>query len=104
MRRALIVLGAGLALQGCAYHRLVVASGEAPDQRYHAVESNAFGWNFSEQQTVAEECPTNALSEVRTRTSFLQSLGTVLTLGLWQPAHMEYRCAKEPTGIGEIEE
>lgn len=103
MHRTCIVLAALLALQGCAYHRLVVPAGEAPDQRYHPVESHAIGWNFSEQQSVADQCPTNLLSEVRTRTSFWQSLATVLTLGFYQPARMEYRCAKIPAESGEIE-
>lgn len=72
MLRALAVLLGALALQGCAYHRLVVPVGEAPDQRYHRVVSAAFGWNVSEQQSVADQCAaTNALSEYRTRTSFL---------------------------------
>jgi hypothetical protein len=103
MRTFALAVAVLLSLQGCANHRLVVASGAAPDQRYHAVDSNAFGWNFSEQQTVAEQCPTNLLAEVRVRTSFLQSLGNVLTLGLWQPAHFEYVCAKAPTQAGTIE-
>jgi hypothetical protein len=103
MRKASLLLAAGLALHGCAYHRLVVASGEAPDQRYHQIDTNAVGWNFSEQQAIAQQCSTNLLSEVRTRTSFLASLATVLTLGFWQPAHMEYRCAKVPAQAGTIE-
>ena len=103
MRKAFVLLAAGLALHGCAYHRLVVPVGAAPDQRYHLVESHSLGWNFSEQQSLADQCPTNLLSEVRTRTSFWQSLATVLTLGFYQPIHMEYRCARMPTEPGEIE-
>jgi hypothetical protein len=103
MRRPFIFLALPLALHGCAYHRLVVASGEAPDQRYHAVNSEAIGWGASEQQTVASQCPTNLLSEVRTRTSLWQSLATVVTLGIWQGARIEYRCAKLPVQAGEIE-
>lgn len=103
MRRAFLLLAACLALHGCAYHRLVVPVGDAPDQRYHPVNSAAIGWNVSEQLSLADQCPTNLLSEVRTRTSFWQSLATVLTLGFYQPVHMDYRCAKIPTDPGEIE-
>ncbi|MET0179977.1 MAG: hypothetical protein ABW194_05780, partial [Novosphingobium sp.] len=71
-----------LLLPGCAYHRLVVAQPNPPDQRYHAVNSTALGWGAFEQQTVASQCPTNLLSEVRVRTSFAEALGTVLSLGL----------------------
>jgi hypothetical protein len=103
MRTAGLVLAVLLLLPGCAYHRLVVAQPNPPDQTYHPVDSSALGWGAFEQQSVARQCPTNLLSEVRVRTSFAEALGTVLTLGLWQPAHMEYRCAKLPTQSGMIE-
>ena len=91
-----------LLLQGCAYHRLVVPRPDPPDQRYHVVKSSALGWGAIEQQTVATQCPTSLLSEVRVQTSILKSLATVLTLGFWQPARVEYRCSKAPTEAGEI--
>src|SRR5688572_12561857 len=94
MRTAGFLLPMLLLAQGCAYHRLVVPQPNPPDQQYHRVESAALGWGAVEEQTVASQCPTNLLSEVRVRTSFLQSLGTVLSLGFWQPARMEYRCSK----------
>lgn len=92
-----------VALNGCAYHRLVVQRPNPADQTYHVVNSSALGWNASEQQSVADRCPTSLLSEVRVQTSFWQSLATVLTLGAYQPARMEYRCSKEPTNVGVIE-
>lgn len=103
MRSACFILAFLLTLEGCAYHRVVVPQPNPPDQRYHQVESAALGWGAIEQTSVASQCPTNLLSEVRVRTSFVQALGTVLTLGLWQPAHVEYRCSKVPTQVGEIE-
>jgi hypothetical protein len=103
MRKLLLLTGMAFALQGCAYHRLVTQRPIPADQTYHVVNSSAVGWNAFEQQSVADRCPTSLLSEVRVRTSFWQSLGTVLTLGLYQPARIEYRCSKLPTGVGEIE-
>lgn len=98
--RALAV-AAMLMLGGCAYHRVVVAVPNPPDQTYHPVRSSALGWGTIEQTSVAANCPTNLLSEVRVKTSLAQSLGTVLTLGLWQPATIEYRCSKLPTQVIE---
>lgn len=98
-----MLLVAFLLTQGCAYHRLIVAQPDPPDQQYHRVASSAFAWGAIEQQSVASKCPTNLLSEVRVRTSLLQSLGTVLTLGLWQPTSIEYRCSKRPAEPGTIE-
>ena len=103
MRKAATVMLPLLLLEACAYHRLVVPQPNPPDQRYHKVESSSLGWGALEQRSVASQCPTNLLSEVRVQTSLLQALGTVLTLGLWQPAKMEYRCSKVPTPVGEIE-
>ena len=91
-----------LMLPGCAYHRLVVPVPNAADQYYHPVNSSAIGWGAIEKTSVAEKCTANSMSEVRVRSSFMQALGTVLTLGFWQPARVEYRCGKAPTGVGTI--
>jgi hypothetical protein len=67
------------------------------------VHSSAIGWGAFEQQSVADKCASDLLSEVRVRTSLAQSLATVLTLGFWQPATIEYRCAKPPPQVIEVE-
>lgn len=103
MLRYLGLVLAALLIQACAYHRLAVPIPNPPDQTYHAVNSSAFGWGAIEQQRVASACETNLLSEVRVKTSFWQALGNVVTLGLWQPARIEYRCSKLPTPVGAIE-
>lgn len=102
MGRISIALAAFLLLQGCAYHRLVVREPNPADQIYHPVSSNALAWGAVEEQRVAGKCETSLLSEVRVRTSFAQALATIFTLGFWQPSHIEYRCSKIPTGVGEI--
>ena len=33
-----------------------------------------------------------------------QALATVLTLGLWMPSRIEYRCAKVPTAVGSTDD
>jgi hypothetical protein len=103
MGRALSLLAALFLLYGCAYHRLAVRNPNPADQYYHPVKSTATAFGASEQLTIAEKCETDLLSEVRVRTSLGQALVTVLTLGFVQPARMEYRCSKKPTGEGEIE-
>jgi len=101
-RSVLCSLALALSLDGCAYHRLVVREPNPADQYYHPVSSSAVGWGTIEQVRVADKCETSLLSEVRVKTSLADALATVLTLGLWQPAHYEYRCSKAPTGVGEI--
>lgn len=101
-RAAASLLALVLFLQGCAYHRLSTLVPNPADQTYHPVDSSALAWGALEQQRVADKCPNSLLAEVRVRTSFVESLATVLTLGFWQPSHIEYRCSKAPTGVGEI--
>ena len=97
----LMVGAAMLLVSGCAYHRVVVPVPNPPDQTYHRLNSSALGWGAIEQTGTAKNCPTNLLSEVRVKTSLAQSLATVLTLGLWQPATIEYRCSKLPAQVIE---
>jgi len=98
----LVALSSAGLTAGCATHRLVVAqpnpSGEAT-----TVNSNAFGFGAVQRRTVAD-CPSNLIDEVRVKQNIGQALATVLTLGLWQPMVIEYRCAKVPSGgAGVIE-
>lgn len=102
MRKIGLALAVAALANGCAYHRLVVREPNPADQYYHPVSSSAVGWGAIEEQRVADKCDTSLLSEVRVKTSFLDSLVTVLTLGFYQPAHYQYRCSKAPTGVGEI--
>jgi hypothetical protein len=89
-------------LAGCAQHRLIVAHPN-PTGEPVTVSSNAFGLGTLERRTVAD-CPTNLLDEVRVHQNLGQALATVLTLGLWMPIRIEYRCAKVPTGVGSTDE
>jgi hypothetical protein len=100
-RLTVLTAAASLLLSGCAYHRLTVADPN-PGSPWIGVDSNAAGFGAIERRTVAE-CPTNLLDQVRVRQTFAQSLATVLTLGLWMPTRIEYRCAKAPTAEGSTE-
>ncbi|WP_310496248.1 hypothetical protein [Sandarakinorhabdus sp.] len=87
-------------LSGCATHRLVVARPN-PSGEPVTVSSNAFGLGAVQRRTVAD-CPSNLLDEVRIKQNLGQALASVLTLGLWQPARLEYRCAKVPGGAAGV--
>ena len=99
----LIIAALPLSLSACAYHSLTVPVPNRGDQNLHAVSSNAIAWGAIEDPKAADKCiGTNSISDVAVRTSLLQSLATVLTLGFWQPSHIRYRCGKLPTGQGEL--
>jgi hypothetical protein len=88
-------LSVAISLQGCAYHQLRVAEPNGYGD-FQTVHSNAFFWGAVEETKVADKCATNVIDEVRTVTSLPQALATVLTLGIWMPATVKYKCAKRP--------
>jgi uncharacterized lipoprotein YajG len=103
MKSVTIFLAGAILLAGCAQHRLTVPRPDPTGQPV-TVNSNAFLFGVRQPRTKAE-CPTNLLAEVRVHQNLLQALATVVTLGLWQPTRLEYRCAKVPVeGIGTMEE
>jgi hypothetical protein len=103
MRRPVLVTGTFLILSACSAHHNLRVPEPVLGETQHRAKTKAVGWGVSEDFTVAEGCrDTNRIAEVQVRTSFWQSLASVLTLGLWQPADIRYRCGKQDTGIGEI--
>lgn len=88
-------LGLAIILPGCAYHQLRVAEPNSYGD-FHSANSNAYFWGAIEQTRVADKCATNLIDEVRIVTSLPQALATVLTLGMWMPATVKYKCAKRP--------
>jgi hypothetical protein len=100
--RVRVLLSILCLLAGCAQHRLIVAHPN-PTGEPVTVSSNAFGFGALERRTVAD-CPTNLLDEVRIHQNLGQALATVLTLGLWMPVRIEYRCAKVPAVVGSTDE
>ena len=89
------LLGLSLPLQACAYHQLRVAEPNGYGD-FHSANTNAYFWGALEETKVADKCATNLIDEVRVRTSVPQALATVLTLGIWMPATVKYKCAKRP--------
>lgn len=85
-----------LTMGGCAHHRIVVPE-PTPGSDYHTATLHAFLWGAIEETHVATECArTNVLDEVRVRDNLGFSLAAVLTLGLWLPTEVEYKCGKIP--------
>lgn len=89
------MLWLSLPLQSCAYHQLRVAEPNGYGD-FQTVHSNAYFWGAVEKTAVADKCATNVIDEVRVVTSLPQALATALTLGLWMPATIKYKCAKRP--------
>ena len=98
---AMTLLLAGiLAAPGCARYRVVVPEPE-PGTEYERRTMHAYLWGAIEETLVTDNCVENAIDEVRVQQTFPNVLATVLTLGVWMPLDVEWRCAKRRPGEGE---
>jgi hypothetical protein len=88
-----------LLVQGCAYYRVVVPE-PTPATDYETATMNAYLWGVIEDTQPTDNCLSNALDEVRVRRTFPQALATVLTLGIWMPLEVQWKCAKPPQREG----
>ena len=107
MCRSPLLLGgmlAWLTVSGC-YRNAVVAPQRDPVTEWHGKTVHSLLWGLLKQRdVVAQDCaPSNALNQVRTDTNFGYVLLTVVTLGIWAPTRLEWRCGRLPdVGGGEI--
>lgn len=74
-----------------ARHVLIVAEPE-PFGPYVRITSHAFLWGLYVPKRIVPDCSSNALDEVCVITSLPQALAIVLSLGIWMPATLEYKC------------
>jgi len=86
---------------GC-YHYRVTAPQPDPATQYERRMVQAFLWGMLQQDTRALDCKSNALDEVRVTTNLGYLLASVLTLGIWAPMDVEWRCAKPPVREGVL--
>ena len=90
-------------LQGCAHHPLKVRAANGYGD-HHKVNTNAFFWGAIDETEYADKCETHLIHEVQTVTSVPQALATILTLGIWMPSTVKYKCAKRPVLPDDPEE
>lgn len=77
---------------------------EAPHNAYtvssaattmHQTNLNVYFWGGTSQVNIDPgDCAVDGLAEVRVHRSFCDQLATLLTLGMWQPMTIQWRCAK----------
>jgi len=107
---ALLVLASLPRISGCSYSYHVYQADDVsqgsprpgqnqPATEWHEKTLHSFGWGLIRQDYPVTTCQhddgeTWGIEEVRIRSSFLHFLGKVVTLGLWSPVKVGYRCAK----------
>ena len=92
-----------VSLQTGCYHYHVTAPKPDPATEYESRTVHSYLWGLIQSDNVeASDCLSNALDEVHITNNFGYSVVTVVTLGIWAPLDVQWRCAKEPSPDGEI--
>jgi hypothetical protein len=93
-RRGFVVVAVIIAalLPGCANYQARVADGK-PLAEYQGGMMSAYAWGswVSPEIMSAEECK-RGMYDVVVESNYLYSLASVVTLGLWMPVDVSYRC------------
>lgn len=102
MLRIWFACAVGLLVSGCAHYHIMVPSPERGTQPMEA-PSRSSGWGAVREDVIAKNCVSNAMAEVRVKRDFGQGLLAWLTLGAYQPATIEWYCAKPKAPDGEVD-
>jgi hypothetical protein len=97
---AVFFLAATFALSGCYHYRVVTP--DAPATEYNRTTLHAMFWGLLQHDADVGDCVSNALVEVRVRNNAGYILLSAVTLGIWVPLDVEWRCAKIPAVEGEL--
>jgi len=87
-------LAIGLLATGC-YHYRVAPVSSVPADDGHSATKHAFVWGLLEQQATRPDCQGNGFADVEASTNLGYALLGVVTLGLWMPMEIEWKCAKD---------
>jgi Bor protein len=102
--RTLLLTAVIVADVGC-YHTRVFTNGQ-PATAYTQKTVHSLFWGLVQQNVEppsTDNCVSNAMQEVRVTTNLGYAFLTVVTLGLWSPMEIEWRCAKQlPPNPGPI--
>lgn len=88
-------------LQGCYAYRVEVQNPDPVTEQERKIAHSLFwGLYQSPQSIVAKDCVSNALDEVQFTTNLGYAFATVLTLGVWAPIDVEWRCGEKSSSDG----
>jgi len=95
-----------LAAAGCSTTTVSVPNPDpVTEYRERNTTAHTFFWGLVQdpQTVVATNCESNSLDNVRVSTNYAFALVTVLSLGIWSPLEVNWRCAEAPdSGNGKF--
>lgn len=92
-----------LSSTGC-YNYRVTAYQPDPGTEYQSKTVHSLFWGLAQSKNVApENCkPVQGLDEVHIKHNFGFSLLTVITLGIWCPTTVQWKCSKPCPTVGDL--
>lgn len=98
------VLLLAVILAGCASHQVRTPDSDPLEQTYESRMVHAYFWGaVLDPQVVAADCE-DGLNDVIVEDNFLYDLAGVLTLGIWMPGEVRYRCHAPAGDLGGFPE
>ena len=106
MSKCLLACFASSLLAGCSTFHVYQVGGpgdsqpqNVPDTEWFYVKRNSFLWGLVRQDLPIDNCQDTAgnrkgIEEIRVDRSAAQGLASILTLGLWTPVKIGWRCNK----------
>jgi hypothetical protein len=81
----------------CGCFSYTVRSERVEPTPYHSKTLYVYLWSLIEMEpvVVATNCGSQGISSVRATTNYLYMAAGILSLGLWVPMSVEWRCASE---------
>jgi hypothetical protein len=87
-------LGVALCVIGCYHYRITPARSVPADDGHSATMHSLF-WGLVQSEAREPECQGNGAAEVVATTNLGYTLLAVVTLGIWSPLELTWRCAKD---------
>ncbi len=109
-----VLLAASIGNSGCATYNVYqvggpgdIEAGNQPATEWESKTLHSVFWGAIRQDLPVEDCALGdgtrtGIEEIRIESSALYTAASILTLGLWQPLKVSYRCAKAAGPTGEI--
>ena len=98
-KRILACLMAAIIFCSSCYSYKVATHAQAGSEMSKPVTANAFFWGLIQKPAqihtpVCDSLGVNGMSEVTVKTNFGYALITVVTLGIWCPVQIQWKCSK----------
>lgn len=94
----LVLLAVLAGAQGCASYQLRMPDSDPAVETYEGGPMNAFFWGTTyDPQVMTANChESKGINDVVVKQNYLQALASVITLGIWMPTRVEFRCQAPP--------